>query len=116
METCLIIIVIISFLSFIFAILHNKFQLTIIKIDKAEEDIDIYLERKKELLSRTIPIIKKELKVKEFLTGLEEWKEEFNNFEKHNLLKSIYNEFLDRKIVEKNIIENNQPSVYYLTK
>ena len=92
METCLIIIGIISFLSFIFAILHNKFQLTIIKIDKAEEDIDIYLERKKELLSRTIPIIKKELKVKEFLTGLEEWKEEFNNFEKHNLLKSIYNE------------------------
>ena len=43
MEIILLIFVIISFLAFIFVLINNKFQLTIIKIDKAEEDIDIYI-------------------------------------------------------------------------
>ena len=64
METILLIFVIISLLAFIIVIINNKFQLTIIKIDKAEEDIDIYLEKKKELLTRTVPIVKKELKIR----------------------------------------------------
>ena len=38
METFILIIVIISALSFVFVIFNNKFQLTIIKIDKAEEE------------------------------------------------------------------------------
>ena len=92
MEIILLIFVIISFLAFIFVLINNKFQLTIIKIDKAEEDIDIYLERKKELLSRTMPIVKKELKIKEFLEDLAMCTDDLNNFEKHNLLKKLYNE------------------------
>lgn len=92
METILLIFVIISLLAFIFAIINNRFQLTVIKIDKAEEDIDIYLEKKKELLSRTIPIVKKELKTKEFLEGLDKCTDDLNNFEKNELLKNIYNE------------------------
>ena len=92
MQTVLLIFVIVSLLAFIYVLINNKFQLTIIKIDKAEEDIDICLERKKELLSRTIPIIKKELKTKEFLEDLATFNDELNNFEKHNLLKSTYNE------------------------
>ena len=76
----------------IFVIINKKFQLTIIKIDKAEEDIDIYLEKKKELLTRTVPIVKKELKIKEFLGELDKYNNDLNNFEKHNLLKSNYNE------------------------
>ncbi len=92
METILLIFVIISLLAFIIVIINNKFQLTIIKIDKAEEDIDIYLEKKKELLTRTVPIVKKELKIKEFLGELDKYNNDLNNFEKHNLLKSNYNE------------------------
>lgn len=92
MKTILIIIIVISIIASICTIINNKFQLTIIKIDKAEEDIDIYLDKKKELLARTIPIIKKELKVKEFLVDIDKYKEDLNNFDKHNLLKGIYNE------------------------
>ena len=92
MEIILLIFVIISLLAFIIVIINNKFQLTIIKIDKAEEDIDIYLEKKKELLTRTVPIVKKELKIKEFLGELDKYNNDLNNFEKHNLLKSNYNE------------------------
>lgn len=92
METVLLIIVIISFLAFIFVIINNRFQLTIIKIDKAEEDIDIYLDKKKDLLIRTRPIVKKELKIKEFLEDLDKFDDNLNNFEKHNQLKIIYNE------------------------
>lgn len=92
LETILIIIVAISFLSFIFIIINNKFQLAIIKIDKAEEDIDLYLQKKSELLGRTKPIIKKELKLKDFMEELNDDLDEMNNFEKHNTLKIIYNE------------------------
>lgn len=100
METVLLIFVIISILAFIFVLVNNKFQLTIIKLDKAEEDIDIYLEKKKELLSRTIPIVKKELKTKEFMENLENYNDDLNNFEKHNFLKSNYNELF--KTIDEN--------------
>jgi LemA protein len=92
METILGIIVIVSILLIIFVVYNNKFQLSIIKIDKAEEDIDLYLEKKKELLDRTRPVIKKELKLEEFLEDLDKPFEEINNFEEHNILKNVYNE------------------------
>lgn len=91
-EIILTVIVIISILSFLFVMYNNKFQLAIIKIDKAEEDIDIYLEKKKNLLERTRPIIKKELKVDNVFEDLDNDFENLNNFETHNTLKSIYNE------------------------
>ena len=100
MKTVLIIFIIISFLAFIFTIMNNKFQLIVIKIDKAEEDINIYLDKKKELLERTVSIVKKELKAKEFLTDLANYNEELNNFEKHNLLKGLYNELF--KVIDEN--------------
>ena len=56
------IIVGVSILASVFVIFNNKFQFAIIKIDKAEEDIGIYLQKKEELLNRTKPIIMKELK------------------------------------------------------
>ena len=100
MEIIVLILVIISFLAFVFAIINNKFQLNIIKIDKAEEDIDLYLENKKTLLGRTIPVVKKALKVKEFLPELETCTDDLNNFDKHNLLKNIYNELF--KTIDEN--------------
>ena len=56
LELIILIIVIISFILFIITIYYNKYQLVIIKIDKAEEDISLYLQRKQELLERVKPI------------------------------------------------------------
>lgn len=87
------IIVIISLLLSIFVILNNKFQFAIIKIDKAEEDIGIYLQKKEELLNRTKPIITKELKIKEIMSDLDCIPVDASNFDAHMLLKKAYNEF-----------------------
>ena len=92
----IVILIIICF----FILSNNKFQLVIIKIDKAEEDIDLYLEKKKELLERCRPIIEKELKKDVVLEGLDQSFEEFNHFETHNSLKILYNELF--KIIDEN--------------
>ena len=85
----------------IFIFSHNKYQFCFIKIDKAEEDIEIYLQKKKELLERTIPIINKELKKKDFLEEIPLASEKgFNHFELHNFLKNSYNELF--KVIDDN--------------
>ena len=90
-EIVLGVVVVISFLLFIFVVINNRFQLAIIKIDKAEEDIEMYLIKKQELLNRTRPIIKKELKMEEFLEEIDSISDDFNNFEMHLELKKSYN-------------------------
>ena len=87
-------------MSFLFVIYDNKFQLAIIKIDKAEENIYIYLHNKKGLLERTRPIIKKELKLEEFMEELEESYDDKNNFETHLALKKVYNDLF--KVLDEN--------------
>lgn len=92
-EIILGIIVFISLLLMVIVICNNKFKFTIIKIDKAEEDIGLYLDRKGELLDKARPIIKKEVKVEEFLEELNSYKEQsYTNFQLHDLLKNSYNE------------------------
>ncbi len=72
---------------------RNKFQFCVIKIDEAQEDIEAYLENKKELLEKTIPIIKKELKKKDFLEEVPYCLDKgYDDFELHNFLKTAYNE------------------------
>lgn len=100
LEIILTIIVVISLLLFIFVIINNRFALSIIKIEKAEEDIELYLQKKQDLLSRTKPILKKELKTKKVLLELDDISENANNFELHNILKSTYNELF--KILDEN--------------
>ena len=100
LEIILTIIVVISLLLFIFVIINNRFALSIIKIEKAEEDIELYLQKKQDLLSRTKPILKKELKTKKVLLELDNISENANNFELHNILKSTYNELF--KILDEN--------------
>lgn len=100
LETIIAVIVVISFILLICTIIHNKFQLAIIKIEKAEDDIAIYLEKKRELLSRTRPIITKELKMDTFLAELDDDFKEINNFEENDILKKAYNEFL--KMIDDN--------------
>lgn len=91
-EIVLIIIVIVSVILLIGTIFNNKYKLAIIKIDKAEEDINIYLEKKEDLLDRTRPIVKKELKLDSFLEKIDNKSDAMNNFQKNELLKNAYNE------------------------
>jgi hypothetical protein len=94
------IIVVIIFFAFLCVISDNKFKLANIKIDKANEDIDLYLQKKRELLERSKPIIKKELKLKSFMDELDEKIEETDNFKTHLKLKKLYNELF--KVLDEN--------------
>ena len=47
-----------------------------------------------------MPVIKKELKLKEFLTDLDLYKEEMSDIEKNDLLKKVYNELF--KTIDEN--------------
>lgn len=100
LEIIIGIIVGFCFLLFIIVIINNKFKFAVIKIEKAEEDINIYLQKKKELLDRTVPVIKKELKLKEFLNDLELYNDEMNNFDKNDLLKRVDNDLF--KTIDEN--------------
>lgn len=94
LEIILGIIVFISLILLIMTIFSNKFKLAVIKIQKAEEDIDIYLQKKKELLDRTRPIVMKELKLDDFITDLNIPLDNINNFESNDILKNCYNTLL----------------------
>ncbi len=78
---------------------YNKFRFAIIKIDEAENNIEVLLKKKIELLDRTRSIIKKELKLKEFLEEVDFLKEsQINHFEMNNSLKECHtalNKILD---------------------
>ena len=72
-----IMIVIVLALLGIFVIhIYNKYQFAIIKIDEAENNISLLLEKKLDFLSRLVPLLK------------ENTKDETNDFEKVLLLKS----------------------------
>lgn len=74
----------------IIAIYYNKLQFSIVKIEEAEANIEIYLNKKLELIKRCIPIIKKGLKKKEFLNEVDEVNiEVLNHFELNNTLTDI---------------------------
>lgn len=95
------IIIFFSIILMIITINYNKFRFTIIKIDEAENNIDILLKKKQELLERTRPIIKKELKLKEFMDDIEFLKEStINHFEMNTSLKEFHNEL--NKILDDN--------------
>lgn len=89
-------ILVIAFFNFF----NNKFQLLLIKFEKAEEDIKLYLDKKNELLLRAKPIIMKELKDEDILPNITELEENYNSFEVHNSLKKNYNDLF--KIMDEN--------------
>ena len=83
-------------------IYHNKFQYVIIKIEEAENNINILLDKKQELLNRARPIIKKEFKLDEFLEELEKLENKgLNQFQMNSWLKDSYFDELEREITEK---------------
>lgn len=84
----LLIIIIIILIS-----INNKFAFAIIKINEAESNLDVLLERKLDLLQRTIPIVKKEIKLEDFLEDLNEFNtSSLNHFQVNDILKRANNE------------------------
>ncbi len=94
LENVLCIVVLISFFLLLIVLCNNRFFLAIMKIDKAEEDINMYLTKKKELLDRTRSIVSKELKLDNFLSELDDSFEGLNNFQVSDALKVSYNSLL----------------------
>ncbi len=86
-------IVFVAIILLIIVIYHNRFKYAIIKMEEAENNIDLFLQKKIDLLSRMRPLIMKELKLKEFLEEIEDMKEkELNHFQMNDLLRNYYNE------------------------
>lgn len=87
------IIIVISLFLLIITVYYNKFNFTIIKIAEAENNIDILFEKKIQLLERARAIVKKELKLKEFLEDIDFLNETtINHFEINNSLKNLHSE------------------------
>ena len=116
-------IITIGIVIFIIAIMvtisYNKFRFAIIKIDEAENNIGVLLDKKRELLERTRPIIKKELKKEEFMVNLDNYDSESSNIDNHNLLKGCYNELfkiLDIILEKKELIKSEINHAFIPTK
>lgn len=89
------IVVVICILLILILLGKNKFNFSIIKIEEAESNIEIYLEKKRNLLERAVPILKKELKGEEFLKSLDRLdKDVLNHFQTNTLLHNAYLELL----------------------
>ena len=94
-EIILIIVTVLCFILLVFAIVKNKFNFAIVKIEEAEDNLSIYLDKEKDLIERAIPVIKKELKLEEFLPELEGYdKEKMNLFQLNKILSHSYNELM----------------------
>ncbi len=94
-----IIIAIISFFivitSIIMVIYYHKFQYLIIRINEAENNIDILLQKKIECISTIIPIIQNNTKEKEFLDDFSIIREkEKNHFEVNEFLRNSHVEIM----------------------
>ena len=90
----------IAFILLIIVIYYNKFQFSIIKIDEAENNSDIFLNKKYELIKRVAPIIRKELKKKTLLSEIDDSIESLNHFELNDKLSKIDNDLF--KILDEN--------------
>lgn len=83
-----------ALLILIIVIYHNRFKISIIKMEEAENNIDLFLQKKIDLLKRAQPIVKKELKLDDFLEELfSDTVNELNFFELNDLLKRTFNQF-----------------------
>ena len=91
----------IALILLIIAIYYNKFQFSIIEINEAENNTDLYLHKKLELLKRCCPIIRKALKKKKLLTDIDEINEEsLNHFEFNEILNKAYIDLF--KVIDEN--------------
>lgn len=103
---------IISFISIILLIItvfYNKFSFSIIKIEEAENNISDLFDKRIELLERARQLIKKELKLKEFMEDIEFLKEAtISHFDMNNSLKLVHQE-LNKALDEYEKLYKSEP-------
>ena len=99
------IVIVLALLGIFVIHIYNKYQFAIIKIDEAENNISLLLEKKLDFLSRLVPLLK------------ENTKDETNDFEKVLLLKSKkmndfeLNDQLKKQMRELHRILDNHPDL-----
>ena len=85
-EVVLACVVVFALIGIAIILFHNKFQISIVKMEEAENNIDLFLQRKLGLLKRAKQVIAKELKLEEFLEPLDsETITDLNHFELNDL-------------------------------
>ena len=91
----IIIILILAVIGITILIYHQKFQYLTIRIDEAENNIDILLQKKIECISKIIPIIQENTKEKDFLEDFSLIREKNkNHFEANEFLKNSHIEII----------------------
>lgn len=71
----------------------NKIKKISIKITEADNNIDLYLEKKEKLLKRSKELVKKD----NYLADFSEFAaQELNHIEKHDMLKEYYQQFIEQ--------------------
>lgn len=86
------VVIIILLIAITTVIYHTKFQFVVIKIEEAENNIGILLDKKLDLLKKCIPVIRKSLKEKDFMDEFEIFsKDQMTSLELHNYLRKNYN-------------------------
>lgn len=83
----------------VIAIFYNKFQFAIIKIEESENNTDLFLHKKYDLIKRVCPIIESELKKKKLFSTIEEITN-LNHFELNDKLNKLYTDLF--KILDDN--------------
>ena len=85
-------IVLIAAVILIVVVFYNKYQFAIIKMEEAENNIDILLQKKLDLMKSCRPIIKKSLKEDDFMIELDALVgNQLNHFELNDALRENYN-------------------------
>lgn len=107
-----ILIVLIALVLFIYIVHYNKFQVAIIKISEAEENINMLLNKKLELLIRINKFIE-EKKAESKLVGIEKIEHKnLNNFELNTELDKFNKKIIEITDYSKEIVfEDNELSV-----
>ena len=105
----IILITIISLSVFIYLTKRDKYQFLILKMDEAENNIEILLEKRLELFKRSIPIIKesqKKYKDSNILNDVFKLQQtKVNNFELNDNLNTLKKEFTELIELNKDLSE-----------
>ena len=91
-EAILCCLVFVSLIALIIILYNNKYKIVTIKIDEAENNIGILLDKKLDLLQKCITPIRRSLKDKTYMEDLGNFsKEDMTSLELHNYLRKNYN-------------------------
>lgn len=105
--TVIILVIVIGI--FVISVLscNNKYKLYNIKIDQVENNIDLLLQKKLDILNRISPIVNKQLKTKDFFEELKELNiKDYSHFEIYDNLRNSYNELFVKLEDNEKLLKN----------